>query len=104
MMRAIHRYLNALFVGFIVTFIIYLLWVLDQSELWRGVAIAVAGGAVVLGVYIYLDRRFGSEPDLYDRGQPCGPEREDFEGKVRAVAAGRCGRPFQALARVWHQG
>ena len=67
MMRGLHRYLNALFLGFIVTFIIYLLWVLDQSELWRGVAIAVASGAVVLGVYIYLDKRFGHEPELYDR-------------------------------------
>lgn len=67
MLRAIHRYLNALFIGFIATILVYLFWVLDQSEIWRGIAFGVAGGAVALGIYVYVDRKFGGEPELYDK-------------------------------------
>ena len=67
MLRALNRYLNALFIGFIITILVYLFWVLDQSEIWRGVAFGVAGGAVALAVYIYIDKKFGTEPELYDR-------------------------------------
>jgi hypothetical protein len=78
MLRAIHRYLNALFIGFIATIVAYLFWVLDQDEIWRGIAFGVSGGAIVLGIYIFLDRKFGSEPELYDKdGNPV-----DRSGKV----------------------
>jgi|GEM_PF-6142926 len=71
MLRAIQRYLNALFLGFIVTILVYLFWVLDQDEIWRGIAFGVAGAAVALGIYIYVDRKFGNEPELYDKdGNP----------------------------------
>ena len=53
MLRAIHRYLNALFIGFIATIVAYLFWVLDQDEIWRGIAFGVTGGAIVLGIYIF---------------------------------------------------
>jgi hypothetical protein len=67
MLRAIQRYLNALFFGFIVTILVYLFWVLDQGEIWRGIAFGVAGAAVALGLYIFVDRKFGTEPELYDK-------------------------------------
>jgi hypothetical protein len=67
MVKAFRKYLNAALVGFIVTFLVYLYWKLDRSEITTGVAIAFAGAVVALAAYIYLDNRFGRESELYDR-------------------------------------
>jgi hypothetical protein len=67
MMRGLRRYLNAALIGFIVTFVVYLYWKLDRGEITTGIAVALAGAVIFLVVYIYLDQKFGSEPELYDK-------------------------------------
>lgn len=68
MMRALRRYLNAVLIGFIVTFVVYLFVRFDPDKIVLGIVIALIGGAAALAAYIFLDRKFGgSEPDLYDK-------------------------------------
>lgn len=78
MMRALRRYLNAALIGFIVTFVIYLFVRFDPDKILLGIVISLIGGAAVLAGYIYLGKRFGSEPELYDKdGNPV-----DRDGRV----------------------
>ncbi len=68
MMRALRRYLNAVLIGFIVTFVLYLFVRFDADKIVLGIVIALIGGAAALAAYIFLDRKLGGgEPDLYDK-------------------------------------
>ena len=67
MMRALRRYLNAALIGFIITFVIYLFVRFDPDKIVLGIVIALIGAAVALVGYIYLDKKFGSEPELFDK-------------------------------------
>ncbi len=68
MFHALRRYLNAAFIGFIVTFVIYLFVRFDPDKVVLGIVISLVGAAVTLIVYIYLDKKLGGkDPDLYDK-------------------------------------
>jgi multisubunit Na+/H+ antiporter MnhC subunit len=71
MFRALRPYLNAFLIGFILTFVIYLFIRFNASDIVLGMVIAAVGGAALLVVYIYLDRKFGRPEVVYDRdGNP----------------------------------
>ncbi len=71
MFRALRRYLNAFFIGFIVTAVVYLFVRFDADAVLLGIIIGAAGGVAALVAYIYLDRKFGGEEILYDKdGNP----------------------------------
>lgn len=67
MMRGLRRYLNAALIGFIVTFIVYLFVRFDPDKIVLGIVIALVGAAVALIGYVYLGKKFGNEPELYDK-------------------------------------
>lgn len=67
MMRALRRYLNVGLLGFIVTFVVYLFIRFDPDKIVLGVVIGLIGAAVALVAYVYLDKRFGGDPELYDK-------------------------------------
>lgn len=67
MMRALRRYLNASLIGFIVTFVVYLFVRFDPDKIVLGIVIALIGAVAALAAYIYLDKKFGGEPELYDK-------------------------------------
>ena len=67
-MRALRRYLNAALIGFIVTFVIYLLVRFDVDAVVLGITISLGGAAGALLIFIYADKKLaGGEPDLYDK-------------------------------------
>ncbi|WP_322796616.1 hypothetical protein [Tepidiforma sp.] len=71
MLRALRPYLNAFFLGFILTFVLYLVVRFNAADIVLGIVIAAVGGAGVLFGYGYLNRRFGSPEVVYDRdGNP----------------------------------
>lgn len=66
--RALRRYLNVALIGFILTFVVYLFVRFDPDKILLGITIALGGAAVALGLYVFLDRRFGgNEPELFDK-------------------------------------
>jgi ABC-type uncharacterized transport system permease subunit len=68
MFRALRRYLNAVLIGFIITFVIYLFVRFDADKIITGIVISLVGGVGLLVLYIFLDRKFGpSEPEFYDK-------------------------------------
>ena len=68
MFRALRRYLNALLIGFIITFVIYLFVRFDPDKIITGIVISTVGGVALLALYVYLDRKFASpDPELYDK-------------------------------------
>ena len=67
MMRGLRRYLNAALIGFIITFVIYLFVRFDPDKIVLGIVISLIGAAVALVAYIYLNRKFGGEPELFDK-------------------------------------
>jgi hypothetical protein len=67
MMRGLRRYLNAAFIGFIITFVIYLFVRFDPDKVVLGIVISLVGSVLALLVYVYLDRKFGGEPELFDK-------------------------------------
>lgn len=78
MLRGLRRYLNAALIGFIVTFVVYLFVRFDPDKILLGIVIALIGAAAALTAYVYLGKRFGSEPELYDKdGNPV-----DREGRL----------------------
>lgn len=68
MFNALRRYLNAAFIGFIVTFVIYLFVRFDPDKVVLGIVISLVGATVTLILYVFLDKKLGGkDPDLYDR-------------------------------------
>ncbi|MGE0599706.1 MAG: hypothetical protein AB7J35_11455 [Dehalococcoidia bacterium] len=68
MFAALRRYLNAILIGFIITFVLYLFIRFDPDKIITGIVISLVGGAVALVLYVYLDKKFApAEPELYDK-------------------------------------
>jgi hypothetical protein len=67
MMRGLRRYLNAALIGFIITFVIYLFVRFDPDKIVLGIVISLIGAAAALIGYVYLSKKFGGEPELFDR-------------------------------------
>ena len=68
MFRALRRYLNAILIGFIITFVVYLFVRFDPDKIITGIVISLVGGGVALALYIFLDRKLSpGEPELYDK-------------------------------------
>lgn len=67
MMRGLRRYLNAGLIGFIATFVVYLFVRFDPDKIVLGIVISLVGAAIALVVFIYADKKFGGEPELFDK-------------------------------------
>ncbi len=68
MFAALRRYLNAILIGFIITFVIYLFVRFDPDKIITGIVISLVGGAVALVLYVFLDKKLSpGEPVLYDK-------------------------------------
>lgn len=71
MLRALRPYLNAFFLGFILTFVVYLFVRFNAADIVLGLVIAAVGGGGLVMVYGYLNRKFGTPEVVYDReGNP----------------------------------
>ncbi|GIW13848.1 MAG: hypothetical protein KatS3mg062_1287 [Tepidiforma sp.] len=71
MLRALRPYLNAFLLGFVVTFVIFLFVRFNASDVVLGLVIGAVGGGAALALYIYLNRKFGRQEEVYDRdGNP----------------------------------
>jgi hypothetical protein len=79
MMRGLRRYLNAALIGFIITFVIYLFVRFDPDKIVLGIVISLIGSAAALVVYIYLSKKFGGDPELFDKDG----NMVDRDGRIR---------------------
>ena len=53
-------------VGFVIAFVIYLMFKLDRNELITGLVIGAAAGIVLSGALFWLERRFPEKDETRD--------------------------------------